>query len=375
MKSGIAPRTLVAQVEGTAGWLHASSRVRPSADPHAEPRAAHVVEALGRIDEAERDQAEGGPGYLRLLLAAHFATVATFVPTDVDVRIRHHVWASLEDPSGLEARVAVVDEIASWDARLVSERTVQGSDGKSLSGHDGEWLSVRAGALGRALVLGATAIAEHLAAAIDRELDREQKTLADALARKAPAREALSIATVLAHNLGDLSRVVEQWPNRPELAEHRARYTRLGHESGRFATAGAMNKALMALENHRFLALRKPRALRTARALLLPIGPWFDAWGETIATHEALEPRDRAEVVAALLEIHASSPDQLGCLRAIAGIHRATRGGIELYVDDLPARLRKDALRGRVREALDVSQAHFEARIQKRFESLNLRSG
>lgn len=361
MKSGIAPRLVVTQVEGTAGWLSA------------DPRAAHVSAVLAGVDEAERDREANGPAYLRLLLGAHFTTVATFVPTDVDVRIRHHAWAAIEDPTALAPMVAVVDEIAAWDARLVSERTVPAVGGGSLSGHDGEWLSVRSGALGRALALGATDVAEHLAAAIDRELEREEKTFADAITRKAPAKETLAIATVIAHNLGDLSRVVEQWPNRPEHAELRARYSRLGHpEGGRpaFATAGAMNKAMMALENHRFLALRKPRALRTSRALLLPIGPWFDSWGETIAKHDALSEKDRAEVVAALLEIHASSPDQLGCLRAIAGIHRATRGGVELYVPDLPARLRKDALRGRVREALDVSQSHFEARIQKRFEAL-----
>lgn len=363
MKSGIAPRTLVSQVDGTAGWLRA------------EPRAAHVVEALDRIEDAERDQNANGPAYLRLLLAAHFATVATFVPTDVDVRIRHHAWAAVEDARDLDAMVAVVDEIASWDARLVSERTAVAVDGRSLSGHDGEWLSVRSGALGRALALGATDIAKHLADAIDRELDREEKTFTAVLQTRAPAKQALAVATILAHNLGDLSRVVDQWPNRPELAEHRARYTRLGHATpdnarSPFVTAGAMNKAMMALENHRFLALRKPRALRTSRALLLPIGPWFDAWGETIAKHDALEQRDRAEVVTALLEIHASSPDQLGCLRALAGIHRATRGGIELYVPELPARLRKDALRGRVREALEVETPHFEARIQKRFDAL-----
>lgn len=363
MKSGIAPRLVVTQVEGTAGWLGADER------------AAHVSDVLARVDEAERDREGNGPAYLRLLLAAHFTTVATFVPTDVDARIRHHAWAAVEDPNALAPMVAVVDEVAGWDARLVSERTVPASDGRSLSGHDGEWLSVRSGALGRALALGATDVAEHLAAAIDRELDREEKTFSDALARRAPAKETLAIATVIAHNLGDLSRVVDAWPNRPEMAEHRARYSRLGHPEGSrrvFAAAGSLNKAMMALENHRFLALRKPRALRTSRALLLPIGPWFDGWGETIAKHDTLTQNDRAEVVAALLEIHASSPDQLGCLRAIAGIHRATRGGVELYVPDLPARLRKDALRGRVREALDVSQPHFEARIQKRFEALRV---
>ena len=118
----------------------------------------------------------------------------------------------------------------------------------------------------------------------------------------APARRVLSAATILAHNLGDLSRVVEAWAGKADIADIRARYTRLGHPDSAarrpaFVTAGLLNKALMALENHRFLFLRKPRALRTSRALLLPIGPWFDAWGETIA-RSATRGRDRAEIVA-----------------------------------------------------------------------------
>src|SRR6185312_2414745 len=119
----------------------------------------------------------------------------------------------------------------------------------------------------------------------------------------------LRAATTVAHNLGDLSRVVEAWPALEGLAELRAIYMRLGHAPSarfgdRFARAGALNKAEMADENHRFLALRKARGLRRSRDLLLPIGPFFDAWGATVATHPALDARDRAEVVAALLAVH-----------------------------------------------------------------------
>lgn len=373
VKAGISPRLLVAQVDNTAGWLRA------------DPRAAKAVAVLDRVAEAEATQRSApSSDYLRLLLTAHYATVATFVPTDVDARIRHHAWVAIESVEELAQACDVVDEVAAWDARIVSARTLEpdeagqgGSVARCLSGHDGEWFSVRAGALGRAAVLGAKDLTERLAAAIDDELAREESVFVKAFEDGAPAKRTLAAATILAHNLGDLSRVVEAWPGRPELATLRARFARLGHPDApssrrSFVIAGALNKALMALENHRFLALRKPRALRASRDLLLPIGPWFDAWGETIAKHPSLEDRDRAEIVAALLEIHASSPEQLGCLRALAGIHRATRGGLELFVPDLPARLRKDALRGKVREALDVSTQHFEARVQKRLDLLRV---
>src|SRR5437870_2392981 len=82
------------------------------------------------------------------------------------------------------------------------------ASGGTLSGHDGEWLAVRAGALGRALELGAAAVIEKLVADIDGELAREAAAMA--AARRGDAKVALMTATVLAHNLGDLSRVVEE---------------------------------------------------------------------------------------------------------------------------------------------------------------------
>jgi hypothetical protein len=134
--------------------------------------------------------------------------------------------------------------------------------------------------------------------------------------------------------------------------------------------AGALNKELMAVENHRFLALRNARALRRSRVLLLPVGPWFDAWGETVCRSELLDEAGRAEVVAALVELHLRSPLQEGCLRALAAFHRETRGGLCWYGDALPARLRKEIGRGRIREAIDVPRERFEARIESRCRAL-----
>ena len=226
---------------------------------------------------------------LRVRLAAHYATVATFVPTDVDAHIRHHTWVAIDEPGVFAEARACIDETAARDASAVSARVTAG-----ISGHDGEWLAVRAGALGRALALGLHDEAAGLAERIDAELDREERCFAAALARGAPATTTLALATTLAHNLGDLSRVVDAWPKAVGGRELRERYSRLGHADGprrrrSFVLAGALNKELMALENHRFLALRKPRALRRSRDLLLPLGPWFDAWGETIARSAHLD--------------------------------------------------------------------------------------
>jgi hypothetical protein len=85
---------------------------------------------------------------------------------------------------------------------------------------------VRAGALGRAAFLGASALVERLVVDLDRELEREEKIFLEAFAGGASARRALAAATIVAHNLGDLSRVVEAWPGRAELASLWRRATR-----------------------------------------------------------------------------------------------------------------------------------------------------
>lgn len=361
VKPGIAPKVLAAQVSATAAWALDG--------PLAPAACVRDAEAI----ESEWKKHRTCTRYFELLLAAHYLTVGTFCPTDVDARIRHHAWSEVDDPEVLAAFVERVDAIAALDPRPVSARVVdlarEGAGGRGLSGHDGEWFSVRAGALGRALALGATSIVARLTQAIDDELAREADAWNDAVSG-GDMRTILMTATVIAHNLGDLSRVVDAWPKSAEDAELRARFSRLGHTpersryGGAFFVAGAVNKRVMAVENHRFLALRKPRALRSARALLLPIGPWFEAWGHAVA--HALEEADRAEVVEALLETHLRGTDQLGVLRALRGMAEAGVGPWDRVIERLPARLRKLPAGGAVAAAMRTSDAAFRARLDNR---------
>ncbi len=356
--AAIAPRVLFEQVKSTAGWALDGDRTSPSSSFRA---------ALADLESVERayEASDASLAYFRALLAAHFCTVATFVPTDVDARIRHHAFEDM-DEAALAAACDVVDEASKWDVAIVSARVVRG-----ISGHDGEWFSVRAGALGRAITIGSGELAARLQAAIDEELAREHAVLSDLVSRGDPL-DVLRISTVVAHNLGDLSRVVDAWPQKPEHTPLRALYTRLGHDKSArwgdlFVRAGVLNKAEMADENHRFLALRKPRGLRRSRELLLPIGPFFDDWGETIARSPSLEDaRERAEVVAALVSMHESRPEQRGCLRALSAIHAQTPKGLAAFEHMLPARLRKVLSSGPLRDALKTPRAVFEARMRKR---------
>ena len=368
MSTGISPSVLLGQVENTAPWALDAS-ITPAAPWQA-------VLLAGRSLDANSQDPQQRRAYLSLLLAAHFATVGTFVPTDVDARIRHHAWQELHGLDALREAVDTVDQVDDWDPRAVSARVVQLADGTCVSGHDGEWLAVRAGALGRALAMNASATIDAIIARIDAELTREAQAFAVARDRRGGELDALRLATVLAHNVGDLSRVVEIWLAKSNAAKDlQTRLARLGHDDatrfdGLFALAGHVNKAVMAHENHRFLTLRKARGLRRSPDLLLPIGPFFDRWGETVGSHRALDATERGAALAALLEGHDSDTSQHGYLRAIAGMHRTHPGGIDSLAREVPARLRKLVTGGVVREALRVDASRFEARMANRCRSV-----
>jgi hypothetical protein len=364
-RRGIAPATLLEQVRNTASWALTGG------DTAAAGTASWRQVLLdGEALQARWQAPEAHAEYLRLLLAAHFATVATFVPTDVDAQIRHHLWQELHDPEALRLAMAIVDEAAAWDPGPVSARVLDAGRLGAVSGHAGEWFSVRAGALGRALQLGARDVVEALVERVDAELEREATAHAEAR-RAGDAVLALSLATTVAHNTGDLSRVVDAWPaSTPEREAFVSRYVRLGHgATSRFgselALAGHVNKQLMAADNHRFLALRTPRALRTSRELLVPIGPFFDAWGERIGSWPGWSSEQRGEVVAALVQGVDRGIGRHGYQRALAGIHRSAPGGLDALVGHLPARLRHHLQRGPIREALRVEPEHFAVRMEK----------
>lgn len=344
-------------MENTAAWALAFER--------AGSWQAHILAAPAL--EATWTARDARVPYLRLLLSAHFTTVATLVPTDLDTHIRHHVWQEIESRDDLESALAAVDEAAGWDPRAVSARVVEVPGRPILDGHAGEWLSVRSGALGRALELGADDLAERLIADIERELAHEAATFAAARA-SGDAGLVLRVAATLAHNGGDLSRVVEAWKKTPRRDELIERFCKLGHErpsrwNGEHHLAGHVNKVVMATENHRFLPMRAARPLRLSRALVLPIAPFFDGWGEALATDPALDTKQRAEVLGVVLAAHDATPAQQSYLRGLAGLSESHKGGLDALLRELPAKARKIASSGPVREAIRTDRGRFEARM------------
>jgi hypothetical protein len=353
---GIDPGTLLGLVENTAPFLF---RDRAPLTPYTEP-LLRAKENPGKLSHLE---------YFTLCLSAHYTTVATFVPTDVDNQIRKNLWDQ-ELPAGVtEAMAELVLRSLAWDFRPVTTRR-QEANGYYVSGHQGEWFSVAVGAYGAHREKNA-ALAEEVQAAVLREL-RAEAEIFRALRAARDGVGLLRACTLIAHNLGDLDRVIDQW-GLPANDGLRVAVYKLGHEEKpafgplqkEFLDAGALNKAFMASENHRHYPLRKPKCLRRSLDLILPTGPFFDGWGEKVARHPALEKEELAEVVLALLEgfEKLSSPKipLYGYARAIGAIQRAFPGGPARLFDYLPARAAKEIQKGLIPEVNRASREQFEA--------------
>ncbi len=375
----IGPANLVALVRNTAPFLFTglstgqadSAASAPPADvlsAAAEPRGwLRILRAAEQPDfSPSRDD------YFALCLACHHATVATYIPTDVDAKIRGVLWQQGMGTGSLKRRVAFTLAARGWDICGVSARAVALPRERPVSGHDGEYLSVLTGALAALAHKGDEPGAAAVAAAIDEELAREARIFNATLRTDGAELDAARLAAVLTHNVGDLDQGISFWaPDDAAVAAHRARFARLAHENisphgGAFQLAARIYKVTLAAEGHRNYPLRAVKPLRASADLLLPMAPFLDEWGGIVATHAALDEDDRAEVAAALIAGCRKIPGQAGYYRALAGIVARLDGPLERLAKRLPGAERRAFEEPEMRRMLAVKQGSFESAIRKR---------
>jgi hypothetical protein len=377
----IGPRTLVSLVESALPWLLTpafAERVGAAAASDEGGLAAfaagphgwwHVLRAAAQLSPSDDPTPAQRTDYFALCLAAHFASAASFVPTDVDSKIRRALWQAAVGTPELARLRALALGLAAWDVSAVSARRVERTPEGPVSGHDGERLSVLCGGLVASLRAREPDGAAELEAAIEHELARESRAFA-ALARE-PGRELdlLRLAAILTHNAGDLMQGLAG-AGKSALAERYGDLARVGptRYGGAFARAAALYRALLASEGHRNYPLRGPRALRRAPELLLPIAPLLDEWGEQIARTRTLAAAERAEVVQALVQGTTKLPGQQGYYRALAGFARASARGLEgpELAEHYAASTRRLLRNSELRQRVAVPRASFESQLAKR---------
>ena len=310
--------------------------------------------------------------YFELCLSAHFATVSSFVPTDVDNPIRFRLWSPVLPLADIEAMCDLVLEAHEWDCRAVSTRWVEAPGFRlPVSGHMGEWFSTAVAAYG-ALVKKNPPRARHVAERILEEVEREAALYLE-LKKRGDGIALLKASTLIAHNLGDLDRVVDMW-RLPDTDPFKRLAYKAGHEDpSRFQRAlfeaGSLNKAFMADENHRHFVLRGPKCLRPHPELLLPIGPFFDEWGSRVARHSAMSSEEIGEVAEALVDgwewFRRKKPEggarpPVGYGRALSGILESFPGGMTRLSKSLPARIARSLKSGELRNFLSIPRHRFE---------------
>jgi len=353
----ISPETLVSQVRSTAPFLDARL---PAAEPGRLIELGHSTDGFLRILANWRNILRTGltpeeqlQDYFALCMACHHASVATFVPTDVDTKIRGIVWRESRDPDVLRPMLRLALSARGWTEDGISVRAVRG-----VSGHNGEHWSAIAGGLGRLLEIGDTASAEEAQAAIEAEIDREQAVFEQVAAERGAELDLLRLSMTLAHNRGDLTQGMGFWKKTPvtaPLMEHFA-------ERGRFSLAVRIYQHTgLSAEGHRHYPLRPVKALRRSSLTLLPLCPFLDEWGSVVAK---LEESD--EVLAALVVGCQKVQGQQGYYRAIAGMQSACTGAFERVAGRMPNSAQRLLRAAEMRKLVDVPRISFESMMRKR---------
>ena len=332
LRRGIDPELLLSQVKNTMPYLFTGTG--ETALERGFP--AKVVRELTSLQPLQPlRQPLSHFEYFRLCLSAHFLTCGTPVPTDVDNQIRHKLWpAQLPLEDALQMAELVIDCHA-WDFSLLSNRS---SDG--LSGHLGEWFTVATAAycaLSRYQDSRAQSTQRILFEQIEAEVNHHSEVFASLWKARAGI-SCLKAAASIAHNFGDLDRVMDMWElsvgDPLRLRFHKLTTTPFDTDRklrylGRLWVAGELYKSpiegsSLALENHRHFALRKPRCLRQSAAFQIPLGPFFDDWGRAVARGlsraDDTPTEDLIEVVEALKHGRVRLPKTWGYGRALKGI-------------------------------------------------------
>ena len=252
-----APRILLHQVRDTAPWLWlAPAEATASGRGYCQSGFAPFRLVAYFTCGKKGNTLKCGDGtehldYLALTLACHHATVATYVPTDVDSKIRGYLWRTASAPGLLRRMAQLLIDSLSWDVRPCSRRYLE-TDHGVISGMNGEQLGSLVGAYGFLRARGIDDVADQLQQIIEEELQREATIWHT---EQDPARRC-QLAAILTHNVGDVGQGISYWPSQHGFDDERAAWAdlaRAGSEryQGAYVEAAALYRCGMSAEGHR----------------------------------------------------------------------------------------------------------------------------
>ena len=373
----ISPESILALVRNTAPFLaQLPSEDKPLIElGHGPEGYLRIIASAPAALLREQSTEEQLQTYFAVCIASHHATVATFVPTDVDTKIRGLIWRKIRDPFVLRPLIDLSLQMGEWGLDGISTRATTLDESGPVSGHNGEWLSVITAALGRALKIGDAESAGRCAEAIDAELKREAAVFAKSISKPGMELDALRLAASVTHNLGDVDQAISFWTEENMTAAARTRFNRLAHENvkpygGLLKIASTLYRDAMSAEGHRHYPLRHVKALRRSVDFLLPLGPFFDDWGATLGTHPSLKLMERMEVLDEMLRGCRKIAGQQGYYRAIAGFQNAANRTFQQASEQLPTAARKDLKDSAFQKLIAVPRVSFESMMKKKVAPL-----
>lgn len=364
--NGIAPNILLKHVENTAPFLF-----KGELETNGKERAflAKLVfykknlNLLKNIDLTE---------YFHICLAAHWSTAGTFVPTDVDNQIREGLWRHGEIGKHIERMAKLTIDSWTWDySQVTNRKSYNNSRNQVMSTHEGTWLSVAIGAYCALKKNKRDASADAVAEVILAEIDKEEKLLLE-LQEKRDHINFLRSTALMAHNFGDLDRVIDQWQMSDDDL-FKKRIYKLGHRlnenySPILYYSGLVNKEFLSVENHRHMSLRQPKCLRTSNHYLVPVGPFMDDWGAILGSSKKLSLADLAEIVCALFEGYSRQDMASGYIRAFRGLIHSLPDGLNTLEAEIAYDVMADIKKSKFYELSLIEKDEFENNLKKKLE-------
>ena len=310
--------------------------------------------------------------YYTLCLAAHHSTVASFVPTDVDTKIRRHIWRYASAPGIIDKMCAIfMHAVETWDRQTVSARSISDAIDGPISGLDGEWLSVAIPAMLAADKHGLSERAEALWQWIEQEVQRQARIFQRSLQDEDHVRM-LKLAAILCHNAGDIDQGIDSnaaGPQYHQRLQSIAGLAKIKEEdsdsrfNGLFFIAAQIYKHCMAKEFHRHYPLREMKILREHQDFAFPISPFLEDWGALLAQHTYFNEEQRIEVLGGLIHACDVVNNQDGYQRAIHGF--LNNDEREELISHLPVNLSQRLRQDDLARHLDLSAEDFAAEKTK----------
>lgn len=361
--TGIGPNLLLKDVEVTAPFLFKGEVGLEGKDRAYLAKLVFYKKNLNALKHINLTE------YFHICMASHWATAGTFVPTNVDNQIREGLWKHKEILGHIERMAKITIDSWSWDYEQVTNRKAYNpGNGQVMSTHEGTWLSVAIGAYNALAKHKKTQLLNEVADVILSEITKEEKLLTE-LREKRDHVNFLRSTALMAHNFGDLDRVIDQWEMKAD-DPFKKRIYKLGHElnsqySPILVYAGQVNKKFLSVENHRHMSLRQAKCFRRSHKFLVPVGPFMEEWGAALGQSSELTLSEKGEIVGCLFEGYKRQDKAFGYARAYRGLVTNLPEGLGSLERDLSFDIIAEIKKSAFSDAASLSTEEFSEKFKK----------